>query len=220
MAINYSTEFERYKRYYVSLKPKLQKSRNSAYTAAVFSFLAVSLFAWYAVRPTLQTILFLRREIEDLTTVDQQMEDKISSLIEAQAAYQRIEPQLPLIDEALPTTPEALVLASQLRTIANITQASISGLSFSATPLLDPAIQLPEDTAAVSLEPITVSLVIEGPYDTLTAYLSRLMQFRRLFTVESLTIGQEARSGSDLPFTDIPLQLSLKLNTYFRIAEE
>ncbi len=57
------SELQRFRRYYQRLGPFLTKQKNSQSTAAIFSLLAVSLFGWYAVRPTVPTILSLRREI-------------------------------------------------------------------------------------------------------------------------------------------------------------
>ena len=88
MPFNYKTEIQRYRKYYHSLEPVLAKPRSKAYTTIVFSFLAVSLFGWYAIMPTIQTILFLQREIKDKTQLSTQMEDKIAALIEAQSYYQ------------------------------------------------------------------------------------------------------------------------------------
>ena len=74
---DYKKEYDRYKRYYLSMEPVLTKPVNQAYTAIIFSFLAVSLFGWYAIRPTVQTIVTLKREIADKTVLNKQMEDKI-----------------------------------------------------------------------------------------------------------------------------------------------
>src|SRR5437762_11759734 len=102
MAFNYKTEYEKYRRYYQSLTPNLDKPENRAYTAIIFSFLVVSLFGWYAIRPTMQTIFTLKREIADNTEINIQMENKISALIEAQAGYQEVEPKIPIVNQALP----------------------------------------------------------------------------------------------------------------------
>src|SRR5689334_1508190 len=84
----------RFKRFYQQLTPTLKKPKAQASTGAVFSFLAIALFALYAIRPTAQTIIYLRREIADKTVVNKQMEDKITALIEAQNTYESIQDRL------------------------------------------------------------------------------------------------------------------------------
>ena len=119
MALNYKNELQKYHKYYKALEPKLNKPTSKAYTTIVFSFLVVSLFGWYAIRPTIQTIIYLQREIRDKTELSKKMEDKISALIEAQAYYQEIEPLLPVIDQALPSKPDAIPVLIQLRNLAS-----------------------------------------------------------------------------------------------------
>src|SRR3989338_2007521 len=119
MPFNYKTEIHRYKRYYQSIEQVANKPQARAYTTAIFSFLAVSLFGWYAIRPTLQTILYLRREIIDKTDISKKMEEKISNLIGAQATYQSVENQLPLLHAALPTNPQAVSLVQQIKKLAD-----------------------------------------------------------------------------------------------------
>jgi len=89
-------------------KPKMRAS-----TTAVFSFLAISLFTWYAIRPTAQTIIFLRREISDKTALNEQMENKITALIESQDTYEKIKERLPIVQQALPPNPDGVILERQ-----------------------------------------------------------------------------------------------------------
>ena len=123
-------------RYYQRLQPIMKKPKARATTTAVFSFLAISLFVLYAIRPTAQTIIFLRREISDKTALNQKMEDKITALIEAQTNYESIQDKVPLVDEALPQNPDAIILARQLRNLANISGASISAMNMSSLPIV------------------------------------------------------------------------------------
>jgi len=99
-AFNYKQEYQRYKKYYLNLVPLLQQPVSRAYTTIIFSFLAISLFGWYAIRPTMQTIFELKREIADKTDLNQKMEEKISALIEAQAVYQDIETKIPVVTKS------------------------------------------------------------------------------------------------------------------------
>src|SRR3972149_7715954 len=119
MPFNYRTELHRYRRYYQSIENITKRPNTHFYTTTIFSFLAVSLFGWYAIRPTIQTILFLQREIRDKTELNKKMEDKIAALIEAQAYYQEVEPLLPVLDESLPSQPDAIPLIMQLRNLAS-----------------------------------------------------------------------------------------------------
>src|SRR4030042_3240810 len=115
-------KFSRFRRYYTAIEPILDKPRTRIYTAVIFSFLAISLFGWYAIKPTVQTIITLRKEIAEKTILNQQMEEKIASLIEAQNQYQAIHPQLSLLKEAIPSNPEAIELVIQTKNLVQTTE--------------------------------------------------------------------------------------------------
>ena len=203
----------RFRRFYQQITPTLKKPKAQASTAAVFSFLAISLFAWYAVRPTAQTIIYLRKEIEDKTAVNKQLEDKITALILAQATFEEIQDRLPLVSEALPYNPDAVILARQLYHIANISQASISALQVPSLPLLTQ-----EASAGAKLAPtkslvgeFPVTVVISGGYPNLKSFLFGLLTLRRVTSIDSITIKQ---SGTRSLSGDA-LQLSVRIRGYY-----
>ncbi len=203
----------RFRRFYQQITPTLKKPKAQASTAAVFSFLAISLFAWYAVRPTAQTIIYLRKEIEDKTKVNKQLEDKITALILAQATFEEIQDRLPLVSEALPYNPDAVLLARQLYHIANISQASISALQIPSLPLLTQ-----EASAGAKLAPtkslvgeFPVTVVISGGYPNLKSFLYGLLTLRRVTSIDSITIKQSGTRA----LTGETLQLSVRIRGYF-----
>ncbi len=203
----------RFKRFYSQLAPTLKKPKAQASTAAVFSFLAISLFAWYAVRPTAQTIIYLRREIADKTVVNKQMEDKITALIEAQATYESIQDRLPLIGEALPYNPDAVLLARQLYRIASLSQASVSAIQVPSLPILtqeaSAGAKLTQTKSQVGEFPVTV--VLSGDYENIKSFLNGLLALRRLASIDSITIKQETNRATG----GTRLQLSIRVRGYY-----
>ncbi len=220
MAFNYKTEYERYRKYYQSIEPVLKKPKSSAYTMAIFSFLAISLFGWYGIRPTLQTILFLRREIADNKEVNKRMEDKITHLVEAQAAYQGTVDSLPLIDEALPHDPEVLSLIAQLRNLAAENGGSLSAVQVPSVPILGNQATPSGTTAqAGKLTEIPLVVVITGPYTRLISFLDGLVHMRRIATLKTISMAQtkeEIISGGKIATASgTLLRLVAKINTYY-----
>lgn len=225
MPMNYKTEFERYKRYYLSLESAAKKPAYHSYTAAIFSFLAISLFGWYAILPTMRTILFLRREIVDNTKVNKQMDEKIAALIEAQEAYERVEPKLSLLSDALPKTANALPLVSELQYLARDTESSISSVQVSSHTI-QPTDPKPENISSTKTntntikslskntkaetEPLPVSLTVTGSYPSIDAFLQGITTLRRIVTIESIKI-EPSQTGS----VGSLLQLVLQLTTYY-----
>jgi Tfp pilus assembly protein PilO len=203
----------RFKRFYQQLTPTLKKPKTQASTAAVFSFLAISLFALYAIRPTAQTIIYLRKEIEDKTVVNKQMEDKITALIEAQNTYESIQDKLSLISDALPQNPDAVLLARQLHRIATYSQASISAIQVPSLPLISQeasaGAKLAPTKSGVGEFPITV--VIAGDYANLKSFLNGILSLRRIASIDTISIKQEGTKVLGVS----TLQLSIRVRGYY-----
>lgn len=199
-------------RYYQKLSPVLKKPKMRASTTAVFSFLAISLFAWYAIRPTAQTIIFLRREIADKTVLNERMENKITALIEAQETYETIKDRLPVIAQALPSNPDAVILARQLRNLAVISGASISAIQIPSLPLLGqeatPGAKL---AAQKPLEQYPLHIILSGSYVSLKAFMDGLLTLRRITSIDTISIKPVVRQG----FAGDALQLTIRLQSYY-----
>jgi len=218
MAFNYREEYKRYKRYYQSLEPALQKPAARAYTAIIFSFLVVSLFSWYAIRPTMQTIFMLRREIADKTELNKKMEDKISALIEAQAAYQAVEPYVPVINQALPETSDPVRAAKDIQALAADSRVTITSLSLSALPLTnDVGPGEKQATGSDKLANFPVSLSVTGAYPDIKSFTQGLLNLRRIMQITSMLFAparatETVASVSATPAgTQVKLDLKLKL---------
>jgi Tfp pilus assembly protein PilO len=227
MEFNYKTEINRYRRYYQAIGGFASKQRAKNYSAVIFSFLAVSLFGWYAIRPTIQTILLLRREIDDDKIVNQKMEDKIAKLIEAQTTYQKIQNQLAVIGDAAPSNPQAIDLAASIQSLVRSSDASLSSLTVSSAPILGSEQSASQASALVSgntpstqtknqnFVSVPLNLIASGTYTQLFGLVNKLLDYRRILTVENLQISKstdndiKSASGSNV------LRLVLRLNMYY-----
>lgn len=198
-------------RYYQSLTEFVKQPKTTIYTGAIFSFLAVSLFGWYAIRPTLQTILFLRREIADNKIVSIQMEEKISKLIEAHALYQTIKPRLALLAQALPEDPSAIAVVTQLKNLATVSGATISAITVSAVPLTNNVAK----TGKKKMADTPIQMVVGGTYPTIKSILTGIINLRRALTIETFTITPEKTNTTEGPVPDVKLRMVLKVQAHY-----
>jgi len=216
---------DRFRKYYQPLEPLLKKPKNRVYTTTVLSFLTVSLFVWYAIRPTIATILTLRREIQDNTVVNAQMEEKIGNLVEAQAAYQNVTQRLPILKQAVPELPETINLLTQLRNLANESSATISSANAAAIPLThtveakktrtiekETTIPSTEITKSDGVTTTPISITLEGSYDSIKRFIDGLSSMRRIVTITDMAILPKPKS--EIQKTGDNLTISLKLVSY------
>lgn len=203
-----------FRRYAKNLEPLLKKPQNRVYTATVLSFLVVSLFIWYAIRPTIQTILTLRREIADNIEVSKSMEAKISSLVQAQAAYQAAVDRLPLVDQAVPETSQPVLALTAIRDLANQSGATISAIQLGSAKLTNP----PATSSAALLnqkaEKTSFSISVDGKYASLNTFLISLINLRRIITINSITIEPITSRQTDEIIPDPELRLAIELTIY------
>lgn len=222
-AFNYKQEYERYKKYYLSLEPILNKSENRAYTSVIFSFLAVSLFGWYAIRPTMQTIFTLKREISDRTFVDKQMEDKISALIEAQATFENVQNDIPVLTDALPRNPDPIGAATQLRGMADETGVAITGMS---VPAVDLVSQTAKSAAASGgkIMNVPLTLSVSGTYAQVKQFLKGVMNLRRITQITDMSFSPRTSASPSVTIASPSgtpaasgsiVQVDLKLQVFY-----
>jgi Tfp pilus assembly protein PilO len=210
--------YHRFRKYYRSIEPIIAKPKTRIYTTVVLTFLAISLFAWYAIKPTIETIIMLQKEITDKTAVNKQMEDKISNLIEAQSNYQQVQNLVPLITEATPENPDVIDVVSQIRNLIQSTQATAAAFQVSETPLISSeAIKAKKIKADGSLDEFTISSAITGNFADLEKVLTGLTSMRRIVTIELYNISPWAEesqvknaSGSSM------LRMTILLKSYFQ----
>lgn len=219
MAFNYKTEYERYRRYYQNLAPTLNKPKAHQYTAVVFSFLAVSLFGWYAIRPTMQTILFLKRDIADKIVVNQKMEEKISNLIEAYATFEEIEENLTMLDQALPSDPAVFGLAGQIRALAAESGVAIVGIQTQETPIGGAtASATARRPTPPKLVDVPVTIIASGEFSQVHLFLQGLASLRRIVSVDTaifqpVSVVNESTTGAQI--VGSTLQLTVQAKTYY-----
>lgn len=209
---------ESYRRYYQPLETVLKKPKTKTYSTIIFFFLVVALFGWYAIKPTIQTILYLRREIQDKMKVNASMDEKISMLIEAQGAYEEAQPKLQLLSHAIPDDTEALQLVSRIKELVSTAQASMSAIQISTVPLY----HKPLPSANVDIQPVPlqpdsypVNITVEGSYTSIKQFLTQVTHIRRIITVNSLKfVPMISDAKGTQSSTDI-IRLVLQLSTYY-----
>lgn len=175
-----------YKKYTQSVGPFMESPTTKNYSTVIFFFLVLSVFGWYAIRPTIQTILYLQREIKDKTALDKKMDDKIYALIEANSAFENNLSLFPVLADAVPTTPEALDLVSQIQKVAENNGIALSTLKMSEVPLATPAATTkPKNGQRFAELPITFS--VEGSYLSIVSFLRTLISMRRIVSIDSMS---------------------------------
>jgi Tfp pilus assembly protein PilO len=194
---NWQTGYHRYRRYFTDLSKFYQKKKARVYVEIILSLLAVTFFISFAIRPTFKTIAQLIRETKDQRTVSSELEKKINNLSEAQRNYLTIEPELVLIEEALPQKAEVTLLTKEIETLAHRSGIAIVNLRFTEVNLTE------NQTGKQEKQEVKFSFNALGDYPNLKNFLRDLMSLRRVVLVKAFSF-QTGKSESNI--------LSLNLN--------
>lgn len=173
--------YRRYRRYFIDLSRFYQKKGVRVYTGIVLSILTVAFFLFFAIRPTIITIISLVKEIKDKRVIAEKLEDKIDALNLAQIEYQRIERKLYLVDEALPDNADFSLYIRQLEALARRHNVSIESVQFKKIALKS------KEEGKEAVQELVFSLALTGDYHQLKSFFDALARLRRLVFVDSFT---------------------------------
>ncbi len=193
---------KRYSRYYTWIGPFLSKPRNRAYTFLALSLFCAAFFLFFAIRPTINTIAGLRKQIEDKKLVEKKLQDKINALSQIQAEYEIIQSYLPALNSSLPTKAEVVDLVKSIEKLANENQASLSAIQVGET-FLDvktiatintiPVVNTKKNKESTeqtfaNATPVSFIFTVEGDYSNTGNLVAKVGRLPRLVTTQNVLL--------------------------------
>lgn len=152
--------------------------------ALVLTVLATLFFALVAIRPTLQTMAELIKQIEDRKQVDQKLSQKIATLSSAQAELAAKQADATALDKAVPSTPSFTLLLKEIEKLTSESNVVLVSLIVQSVPTeRDPATVMTTEA-----ESIPLILTFSGSYDNLLQMLHGLTSMQRVLVVDRLDV--------------------------------
>lgn len=177
-------------RYYVYVRPIIRSKFAKTYSSLIFSIITISIFSYYAIRPTVTTILSLQKSIEEQTAILNKVQEKGRSLSTGKSNYANIEPGVKeKINNLVPDDPALAQLINSLTFVAESAEASVSGLQFQQVELENKKIQINRDAP---LSQVEFTLNTQGNFQNLMKLLTALKKSDRLVTIISVNFVQPA----------------------------
>lgn len=161
----------------------------------ILSIFTVVLFAFVALRPTLNTMSQLLKEIEDKQTIDEGLTRKIAALSTAQEEYLTYETRFNVLNEVVHETPSVENVLFYLEYLVQREGIGISGLSIEEFPVNLPTPTANEDEATArsarapqpKLTAYPVQVSFSGEYGDILRFFQTIESVRPLFVIESFT---------------------------------
>lgn len=202
----YSQDLRRYYR-----MPAVQTS-----LTLVLSLFVMAVFIAFALRPTIISIVTLRKNIDESEKTLKTLETKVSNLQKASKELDQIKPFLPTLNKEIPNQgAQYSPLIVAVEGLAAQTGVQLESESLGSTLLFSRLLSpfTPNKNQNIIILPFTVRVI--GTYPTVYDFLSKLVSLERIIMVETVTISREASTKN----TNGLVALNIAGNAYY-LADE
>lgn len=184
---------KRYSRYATYIAPLGKIPIIKTYGTTIFTLFMMSIFILFAIRPTVETIIILQKQLSDYQQVLDKINQKSSNLAIGIENYKKISnsPVLQKVQTAIPENVELRTFVRSLEDTALKNEATISGLQLQ--PL---SIEQENNTSQKTLSTMDFTFNVSAPYPKLLIILNKLKTTPRLISVDRvlLTRSTETRT--------------------------
>ncbi len=171
-----------------NLLKQFQSKKTQDYTYLTVFFILFSVFLFFAIRPSLDTAVRLQQEENDLKKLDIQYEQLITSIVDNQASLERVRDRLPLLNQALPRSPEINTVIKDIETVGSEHGVSFQTITVGQVDLVQ------KDIGKV--RPLVVNIGAAGRFEDLIQFIQGLYGQRRLKFIKNLSITKSASTAS------------------------
>ena len=176
----------KYSRYFTYIQPLTRLPIIKNYGPYIFAFLTISVLTFFAIRPTLQTILVLQKELSNTEEILRKVEEKANNLSLAKKNYDEMDPNIKLeIFTVIPDTLNLKSLISALEETALAHEASVSALQ------IQPVVLNAKNTDHTGIvSEVSFIFNTEGEYENLIGILQDLRRSSRLISIGNLSLSK------------------------------
>ncbi len=162
----------------------LTADKTKDYTYLSIFFVVFSIFAFFAIRPSLVTAFSLKKEEEDLRKVDALYEKVIGNVVTNQSILEQLRDKLPLLDDALPEGPNINEVLNDIQGAASENSLILTNISIQEVELVESKHQA---TRFFAIQAETTS-----DFSKITDFVKLLRSQRRLKNIKMINIAVEA----------------------------
>lgn len=175
-----------YSRYFTYIKPVTRLPIIKTYGSTIFTLIVIIIFIFFAIKPTVETILVLQKKLTETSDVLDKINKKANDLSLGKQNYDNLDPTIKSkVTQAIPDTVALKSITQTLEQIAKSHDTSISALQIQ--PIV---IGTKSENSVGSLSEIDFTFNIEGGYANLIALLQDLKSSSRLISIDSLSLSK------------------------------
>lgn len=194
MGSGWKKDYLRYKDFFLNvLNTYNQKPNLKIYLELILSLSTISIFAFFAIKPTILTIIELNKEIGAKITTSTALKQKIKNLKTASDILQQESQNIHFINQAVPKNDDLEVLVKQVENL--LTESSLQILGFSSADIIifgnKADVKKTSDVQKLSddANELTFSFSASGSYQNILLFLTKIENLRRPIKIDSITIN-------------------------------
>ena len=182
-----------YSRYFTYIKPVTKLPMVRTYGSIIFTLLIMLIFIYFAIKPTVETILVLQKKLADEELVLQKITKKASDLSLGKQNYDNLDSQIKTkVQSAIPDNVELKSLIQALEQTAKNHDASVSALQIQPLTL-----ETKKENILGTISEVSFTFNIEAQYLNMISFLQDLRVSSRLISIDSLSLNKVSE-GSGL----------------------
>ena len=170
---------------YYHARDEDERQKFIAYFYITISLFTLSFFGFFAIRPTIITIVNLNRQLKDNEQVLERIKQKQQDLAKLTALQDSLKNEIPLIEKAVPNVPKIPHLSRQIETVALKNNVNLTSLNFGAIDV--------GGATSESLLSFLISITAEVAENDVNKFIRDLTSMDRLLGFERFTTGKTKR---------------------------
>jgi Tfp pilus assembly protein PilO len=201
MSLSLSNQVSRIKPLYNYLKKQQENYRFVRTVEISATFVLISFFMFFAIRPTVLTISSLWGDIQSKQLLKKKLETKIDNIVKAQDLFSQVQERYQIVNNSLPDRPQYSSAASQIQQTGNSSGLSINSFDYDLQ-------STDKDSTTPNVKSYQVNLNINGSFSSATKLISDLLQNRRLINIGAISVGLSVPATSGTPISASPGSIS------------
>lgn len=171
-----------------------QENKKSAHiTEMSVTFILISFFFFFAIRPAVVTLISLITEIKSKQVLSVQLKNRINSTLEAQDKFSEFQKNYLILEQTLPSKPNYTHAGAQV-------VGTVLSMGKPRPNLTFPGIK--DNNKQIDQKPgqapsFTLSLSLPLTYNETQLFLQKLYQLRRVLQVNSVSIAIPSSQAKD-----------------------
>jgi hypothetical protein len=212
---NWREKYNRYKSFLLNTVDRYEERTDvRVYLEILLSLATISVFAIFALRPTLLTIAELIKEIEAKEELVDKLDSKIETITAAQIIYDKHRNNIELLKDAVPQQAKIDHLIYQLEGLVEKNNLRAQSIAVKETPLLDSpkkSVQSGQNDKESS-ESVSFDIKVRGDYVSLFSFITDVENLLRPIKIINTTILAQQDEETEEIFLSLTLSGDMPYN--------